>query len=78
MTMNDVEKLRVLIPHWLEHNEEHAEEFRRWATGAGNAAGDILSAADSMSQVNQFLQIALEKLGGPLEYDHHSHGEAGE
>ena len=29
--MNEVEKLRVLIPHWIEHNEEHANEFRRWA-----------------------------------------------
>ena len=25
--MNETDKLRVLIPHWIEHNEEHAREF---------------------------------------------------
>jgi len=25
--MDEVEKLRVLLPHWIEHNSEHAEEF---------------------------------------------------
>ena len=29
--MNEIEKLRVLIPHWVEHNNEHAQEFRDWA-----------------------------------------------
>jgi hypothetical protein len=32
--MNDVERLRVLIPHWIEHYEEHADEFRHWAETA--------------------------------------------
>ena len=71
--MNEVDKLRVLIPHWIEHNEEHAGEFRRWAEEAGGAAGDILDAADSMSRVNQSLAVALEKLGGALPHSHHEH-----
>ena len=73
--MNETDKLRVLIPHWIEHNEEHAGEFRRWAEEAGGAAGDILNAADSMSRVNQSLAVALEKLGGPLPHSHHEHHE---
>jgi hypothetical protein len=40
--MNETDKLRVLIPHWIEHNSEHADEFRRWAEQAGDAAADIL------------------------------------
>ena len=71
--MNEVDKLRVLIPHWIEHNEEHAAEFRRWAEEAGSAAEDILDAADSMSRVNQSLAIALDKLGGALPHSHHEH-----
>jgi hypothetical protein len=63
--MNEVEKLRVLIPHWIEHNEEHAEEFRRWAELTEEASQDILAAAESMMRVNQALAEALEKLGGP-------------
>jgi len=73
--MNEVDKLRVLIPHWIEHNEEHASEFRCWAEEAGDAAEDILDAADSMSRINQSLAIALEKLGGALPLSHHEHHE---
>ena len=48
--MTDIEKLRVLLPHWIEHNEEHATEFGRWAktassAGHGHAADMIRSAA---------------------------------
>jgi len=67
--MNEKDKLRVLIPHWIEHNEEHAAEFRKWADEAGEASADILAAAESMAQVNTALEAALAKLGGPLPYD---------
>ena len=46
--MSEVEKLRVLIPHWIEHNKEHAAEFRKWAEQAGEATPEILSASDEM------------------------------
>jgi hypothetical protein len=32
--ITDPEKLRVLLPHWIEHNAEHAAEFRQWAEWA--------------------------------------------
>ena len=66
--MSEVEKLRVLIPHWIEHNKEHAAEFRKWAEQAGEATPEILSASDEMAQANASLEAALEKLGGPLAY----------
>ena len=71
--MNEQEKLRVLIPHWIEHNEEHAHDFRRWSEQAGEAGKEILAAAEGMVRVNMSLEIALEKLGGPLASDHHHH-----
>ena len=74
--MNDVDKLRVLIPHWIEHNDEHAEEFKRWAEQTDEASPDILAAAEKMILVNNSLRSALEKLGGPLNtdlYHHHDH-----
>ena len=73
--MNEQDKLRVLIPHWIEHNGEHASEFRQWAERAGEAAGDIQEAAEAMSRVNQSLKVALQKLGGPLPHSHYSHSE---
>jgi hypothetical protein len=71
--MNEVEKLRILIPHWIEHNEEHANEFRQWAKAAGDADVYILEAAETMLQVNQSLEVALHKLGGPLPNSFHHH-----
>ena len=67
--MNDQEKLRILLEHWIEHNEEHADEFRRWADKAGVAAPDVLAAAERMGDVNQALAEALEKLGGAMEHN---------
>ena len=67
--MNELEKLRVLLSHWIEHNEEHAAEFRRWAEKAGPAAPDVLAAAERMGQVNQALAAALAKLGGAIPYE---------
>jgi uncharacterized tellurite resistance protein B-like protein len=71
--MNETEKLRALIPHWIEHNEEHADEFLRWAEQAGEAAVDIRAAADAMRKVNEWLSAAVEKLGGPIHLDHFHH-----
>ena len=64
--MKETDKLRVLIPHWIEHNAEHANEFRSWAAQAGSASADILAAAEAMTYVNESLEAALEKLGGAL------------
>jgi hypothetical protein len=70
--MKDREKLCVLLPHWIEHNSEHAEEFRDWAGRAGEAEGSILSAAELVEEANARLEEALQALGGPLEH-HHAH-----
>lgn len=69
--MNDQEKLRVLIPHWIEHNQEHAQEFLRFLLSADHAAADLKEAAAQMNLVNQALAAALEKLGGALHVEHH-------
>jgi len=63
--MDEVEKLRVLFPHWFQHNAEHADEFRRWAEEAGVARADLLAAADALEAANDHLRAALERLGGP-------------
>ena len=73
MMLHEQDKLRVLIPHWIEHNNEHSLEFRQWAGQAGDASSDILAAAESMTGVNVSLAAALEKLGGPLEYEPGEH-----
>jgi hypothetical protein len=68
--MIEVDKLRTLLPHWIEHNAEHAAEFRRWADQAGPAQEALLDAAGLVGEANNHLQAALEQLGGPLEMEH--------
>ena len=53
--MKETDKLRVLIPHWIEHNDEHAEEFRQWAVKAADASEDLLTAAEAINTVNQYI-----------------------
>lgn len=76
--MTDMEKLRALLPHWMEHNGEHAAEFERWAAmaaaaGESEAAEQIRSAAKQMAQANHSLQHALDELGGPVSLETHPH-----
>lgn len=32
--MSDLERLRILIVHWIEHNSEHALTYKEWADKA--------------------------------------------
>ena len=76
--MTEIEKLRALLPHWMEHNQEHAADFVRWAdraaaTGHKQAAELIRRAADEIEQANNTLQLALDDLGGAIALDTHHH-----
>jgi hypothetical protein len=62
-----LEKLLVLLPHWIEHNSEHAEEFRNWADGAGSAAGFLEQAAGLLEQANLSLSSALKEVRAAVE-----------
>jgi hypothetical protein len=68
--MIETDKLRMLLPHWIEHNAEHAAEFRKWAEQAGPARDALLDSAGLVREANNRLQAALEQLGGPLEMEH--------
>lgn len=76
--MNDMEKLRALLPHWIEHNQEHAGEFDAWAekaiaAGHATAAHQMRRAAEAMHQATGALQAALAELGGAIALDHPIH-----
>ena len=73
VTMTGQDKLRTLLPHWIEHNAEHAADFRLWASVAGEAEADIEAAAAQMETANEALAAALTKLGGTIGNHHHHH-----
>jgi len=78
------EKLQRLIPHWIEHNCAHADEFTRWAEqaaadGHARAAARIDTAAALLRRAEAELIAALEQVGGAAaEHNHddsHHHHE---
>ena len=78
--MDDREKLRFLLSHWIHHNGEHADEYEKWIKiskefGSENASEKLKDAIKQMDKVNDHLEAAQEILGGPLEShsDEHKH-----
>ena len=74
----DLEKLRILLPHWIEHSHSHQKEFEQWADtaeqqGEKTAASEIKKALDAMASADTALKKALESLGGAVEGHHHHH-----
>ena len=61
-TMTEREKLQALLPHWIEHNAEHAAEFRRWASVAPEARAHIEAAAGQLEAANIALAAAQREL----------------
>ena len=74
---SDREKLRVMLPHWIEHNQAHAEEFQGWELKVPEIGKHISAAVMHLEEADQCLQRALDQLGGPLELNHHEHPRSG-
>ena len=65
--MNDLEKLAKLLPHWIEHNDEHAETYRDWAHRASALGRNDLSEVlqrlcDGTVRMRSLFEDALEKV----------------
>lgn len=81
--MDNLEKLRVLLPHWLEHNASHGQEFSHWAQlvegGHQEIATLLQRAAASLQAADGALREALHRAGGgspgdePHDHHHHHH-----
>lgn len=41
--MEEIAKIRNLIDYWMKHNDEHADNYMKWATKAANAGNEELS-----------------------------------
>ena len=79
---SDIEKLQMLITHWLQHNESHGQEYAKWAAVAREAgypatAEKIEQAVDLLAKADKAFEKALESVGGPAKghqaHHHHHH-----
>ena len=79
--MNDLEKLQVVLPHWIEHNVGHGREFAKWAESLSSAseeeiAGLLKKAEAFLQEADSVLKEALIKAGSDItdgSHHHHSH-----
>ena len=83
--MNIIEKLRVMLPHWIEHNRGHAGEFAQWADQLDETGGELADklhrAVHSLEKAQDALEEALALVGGPRseqedsggDHEHHHH-----
>ena len=59
---SDVEKLRILLPHWIEHNNSHVAEFVKWqkaVTGEidGTAVERLTEAIEALEKASSLLSL---------------------
>jgi nickel/cobalt exporter len=65
--MEDRKKLLVVIEHWIEHNESHMGEYKKWAQTAGELELDLVKteieeAVEKLTQSNKHLEKALKAI----------------
>ena len=70
--MKTIDKLRVLLQHWIEHNGGHVSEFEKWQTimsedGKQSIASAIGEAIIQMDKVSEILTDILNECGGPKQ-----------
>lgn len=74
-----IEKLRILLPHWIEHNNSHIAEFSKWRQVVAEEKDDpavdkrLAEAVAAMEKAGVALDEALKELGGAGEGHHHHH-----
>ncbi len=71
----DLKKLRVIMPYWIKHNNEHIEEDKKWLAkveqaGLEEVAGDLRKVIQLSEEMNRHIEAAIEKLGGIAESVH--------
>ena len=66
--MKELERLKTLLTHWREHNEEHAETYRNWAekarsSGEEDLAGILARISAETRKLTGLFDEALQKIG---------------
>jgi nickel/cobalt exporter len=67
MSNDEKDRLKTLLGYWIEHNEEHSQEFKEWAEkarqmGEAQVADEILLAVQNMDEVTKILSGTVKRL----------------
>ena len=76
--MDNIDKFRVILKHWIDHNGGHVSEFDKWRDlmekeGKNKIVESLDEAKRRMDSISELLGSMLEDLGGAADDDHHHH-----
>ncbi|MEM4472024.1 MAG: hypothetical protein QXR27_01990 [Archaeoglobaceae archaeon] len=58
-----MEKFKKLLEHWIEHNEEHLESYRKWMKELDPKIAEMLKEAlEHFEKGNEKLKMIRERL----------------
>ncbi len=65
--MTDLEKLKHLLKHWIEHNDAHVKTYNEWAEKADTLGESDLShiikeIADNSKKLDELFKRAMEMI----------------
>ena len=65
--MDESKKLMAVMKHWVEHNESHFDDYRRWGEtaaklGLDSVKTEIEAAVEKLSQSSDHLKKALKTM----------------
>ena len=60
-------KLKMILSHWVEHNEDHSRDFKKWVEkaarmGENEVADEIKQAVGKMDEITGIFTKTLERL----------------
>lgn len=65
--MNDIAKLKRLLHHWMDHNDEHADTYKEWAEriasqGNKELSENLLKLYVETKNLNRLFQEAINNI----------------
>jgi hypothetical protein len=64
------EKLVKLLDHWVQHNDQHAEDYRKWARDAReNGQVEVADLLVSAAELTGSISERLREAGGKVHSD---------
>jgi len=65
--VSDIEKLRILMPHWINHNNDHIRDNEKWlkktiGLGLKDVGHELKEAIEILKKANRHIEVAHKKL----------------
>ena len=63
--MNSLEKLQVLLQHWIEHNHGHLHDFEKWKAAMNDEGQTVL--AEKLQGVIEMAGAVCHEMNQPMQ-----------